>query len=235
MQINSISNACLMKLITNIQSYIPANVLHDKIKVIKHVNDFLKCIDYILSGKYAYKKENWQERGKRLYAFSQMYINIVIDNACDSDTHIREMFVNYMCTPNKNKLIPMRHLYKVLTNIGLLYIDECMYFYLYDSSKKIRIDLTLDEILANMYNAKLRYSKTDTITCINNLETKHIHDINKYMVMSIQLRKYYTTRQFCKKYLKFNPDEQHCFFENELQGLLNALEQLMNRSNESFK
>jgi hypothetical protein len=222
-----------MKLITNIQSYIPANVLHDKTKVIEYVNEFLESINYILSGNHPYKKENWQERGRRLYAFSQMYINIIVDNVCESDTILREMFINYMCKPNKNNLIPMRHLYKVLTNIGLLYLDECLYFYLYDNTKnKKRIDLTFDEILINMYNAKLRYSKTNTIMCINNLESKNIHDINKYMVMAIQLRKYYLTEQFCKIFMKIKPNDKHSFFENELQGLLNALEQLMKRSNE---
>lgn len=235
MKIDSISNACLMKLINNIQPYIPANALKDKEQVIKHVNKFLECIDYILSGNHVYKQENWKERGRRLHAFSQMFISVIIDTNCSSDIKVKEKFIEYMCRPNKNNLIPMRHLYKVLTNIGLLYIDECLYFYLYDSSKggkKKRVDLTLEQILSNMYNAKLRYSKTDTITCINNLKSKNIHDINKYMVMSIQLRKYYLSKEFCKSFMNIDPNEQHSFFENELQGLLNALEHLMERSND---
>jgi len=233
MKIDSISNACLMKLITNIQPYIPANALSDKNQVIKHVNKFLECIDYILSGDYPYKQENWKERGRRLHAFSQMFINVIIDANCKSDVKVKEMFVKYMCTPNKNHLIPMRHLYKVLTSIGLLYIEECLYFYLYDNSKeKKRVNLTLEQILTNMYNAKLRYSKTDTISCINKLKSKNVHDINKYMVMSIQLRQYYLSDDFCKKYMKINPNEQHLYFENELQGLLTALEHLMGRSSD---
>lgn len=87
-----------------------------------------------------------------------------------------------------------------MTSIGLLFIDECRYFYLYDNSKqKKRDDLTFEQILTHMYDAKLRYSKTNTISCINKLKSKNVHDINKYMAMSIQLRQYYLSENFCKK------------------------------------
>jgi hypothetical protein len=77
----AISNKCLTKIITSIQPYIPANVLKNKIMVIHHVNEFLKCIDYILSGE--------------------------------------QKFINYVCKSNKNNIIPMRHLYKIMTTIGI--------------------------------------------------------------------------------------------------------------------
>lgn len=230
MRIDSISNPCLMRLITSIQAYIPANALSDKQQVIRHVNTFLESIDYILSGNYPYTSDNWKERGRRLHAFSHMFINIVIDPVCTPD--IKHAFVHYMCTPNANRMVPMRHLYKVLTNIGLLYIEECLFFYLYEKRAihRHRVDLTWLEILNNMYNANLRYSKTDTIACINALESKNVHEINKYMVTAIQLRKYFILDTFCKQYMKALPDDKHSFFENELQGLLDALEHLMARS-----
>lgn len=223
-----------MKIISNIQPYIPAFSLHDKHKVIEHVNTFLSSITYILSGDYQYTNANWQERGRRLYAFSQMLIHFITNENCKHDNLIKEHIINYMCTPNKNRLIPMRHLYKVLTNIGLLYIDECLYFYLYDSSNKNkqRVDLTLDNVLENMFNSNLRYSKTDTLNCINHLQSKSIHDINQYMVISIQLRTFFLSKQFCRQYSRSIENEQHSYFENELKDLLQAIEHLMNRSNE---
>lgn len=46
-----------------------------------------------------------------MYVFSQMLINVILEPTCKSDVDVKEMFIKYMCKPNKNHLIPMRHLY----------------------------------------------------------------------------------------------------------------------------
>lgn len=231
---DSISNTCLQKLISHIKGYIPVECIKDKAAVIKHVNDFLSSISYILSGAHPYTQQNWMERGRRLYAFSLLYIDLIMFAGCKSEVIMSNNFIKYMCTRNTTNLIPMRHLYKVLTTIALLYLHECLYFYLYDDDNKgkKRQDLSPDQIYAHMYNAKLRFSKTDTMTCINNLETKDVEiarTINKYLITSLELRKHYL--DFCKTHLHVKADKNHEMFDDKLNGLIKAVTILMNKSN----
>ncbi len=231
---NSISNTCLQKLISHIKGYIPVEFINDKASVIKHVNEFLLSISYIFSGANTYTQQNWMERGRRLYAFSLLYIDLIMFADCKSEVVLSNNFTKYMCTPNATNLIPMRHLYKVLTTIALLYLHECLYFYLYDDDNKgkNRQDLLQEQIYAHMYNAKLRFSKTDTLTCINNLETKNIEivrTINQYLITSLELRKHYL--DFCKTHLHVKADKSHEMFDDKLDGLIQAVTSLMNKSN----
>jgi hypothetical protein len=232
---STISNKCLLKLITHIKGYIPINAVNDKSQVIKYTNEFLTSIDYILSGKHEYNEKNWIERGRRLYAFSLIYIDLITFSECKTDTTLHKSFKKYMCTKNLNNLIPMRQLYKTLANLSLLYLQECLYFYLYDDTNKgnkINV-LKINSVLENMYNANLRYSKTDTMTCIDKLQYKNddtIQNINKYLITALELRRHYL--EFCKEYIHIKPNSKikHNYFEENLQGLINAVSNLLEKS-----
>ena len=146
------------------------------------------------------------------------------------EENLKNKFLEYMCTSNSNNIIPMRHLYKVLTTIALLYIQECLYFYMYDSKNKNqpRQDLAHDDIYKYIYDANLRFSKTDTDTlnCVNNLDKKDVEIvriINQYLITSLELRRIYLS--ICKKYIK-----RKSVFDEHLSRLISAIHELLTKS-----
>lgn len=224
---SSISNECLARFVTHLRQYVPAMVLVDKQSIIRSVNDFLARVDFTLSGNNIYHHNNWRERGRLLYAFSSLFIDILTNTKVDEP--VRQQFCKYMCQPNECTLVPMRHLYKVLTNIALLHLnDPEQFFYIYDNVSK---PVVANTILEYMFSPDLRYAKTDTSICLNLLQSKDmaiIRLVNQYLIASLELRKYYLSEQICGKIR----DEQHTCFIDELCGLMKALEYTMKQTND---
>ena len=225
---STISNECLARFVTHLRQYVPAMVLVDKQSIIRSVNDFLARVDFTLCRNNVYHHNNWHERGRLLYAFSSLFIDILTNSRLDEP--IRQHFCQYMCQPNECTLVPMRHLYKVLTNIALLHLDDDpeQFFYIYENTSK---PMVVNTVLEYMFSPDLRYAKTDVTKSLNLLQSKDmaiIRLVNQYLIVSLELRKYYISEQICGKMR----DEQHTCFIDELCGLMKALEYMMKQTND---
>jgi hypothetical protein len=172
--------------------------------------------------------------GRYIFAFARMYHTLLTDSNCQSDypqfIGQQKKWTNYLCT---GKYRPMRLLYKLLGYIGILYTD-CNYFYLYNTSnknKKISY-LSFDNILNNLSNSLLRFSKTQTRSCISNLNRIKIEDASiatQYIGTSLEIRKLFLTGKYCGGYIKDGESNaEHEFFETNLSSFQDILHNLLN-------
>lgn len=134
---------------------------------------------------------------------------------------------------------PFRLLYKLLGFIGILYTN-CIYFYIYDSTKKNTLVqmLNKEQILQNMYNPKLRLSKTSIYNCLqkrDNVNLSRLMIAKEYISMAIYIRNQFLTNKYCgdifKNYkIDANTELQHDYFIDQLKIINTELTKILSTS-----
>jgi hypothetical protein len=195
------------------------------------VNNFLSNIVNIFDQKDKFDVNNWKSLGKKLLIFAKIYIKLITSPTCFEDYKkligIGKEWTMFLCLKRPPfNYRPFRMLYKLLGFIGILYTD-CIYFYLYDSTKKntpVQL-LNTDEILQNMYNSKLRMSKSNVENCLKsrqNVDSSKLMIAKEYINMAIYIRNEFLTNKYCGDIFKnYKIDAQtelkHDYFIEQLK------------------
>lgn len=232
----NLSKACVDKIYIDLIGF-NVNQGDTNKQKIENINTFLSRIQSIFDQKIKITINNWKMIGRYIFAFARMYHTLLTDSNCKSDypqfIGQQKKWTNYLCT---GKYRPMRLLYKLLGYIGILYTD-CTYFYLYDTTNKNKkvLYLSFDNTLDNLYNPLLRFSKSQTKSCISTLKRVKIEDVSiaiQYIGVSLEIRKLFLTGKYCGGYIKDGEsDVEHEFFETNLSSFQNILHTLLQEWN----
>jgi hypothetical protein len=235
----NLSIECAQTLLTNISSYVDPKLSTSTnvTKIVKELNTFLDTIYHILNPKNKYTTSNYEIRGEYLLSFAQLYQTLILNQKCINEKSSLigvensmgvidiKSWTKFLCTTRKG-VRPMVHLYKVLTFLALIYANcYTNSFYIKNKGNKGKEPtwLNLEEILDNLYNVNLRFSKSQTKLCLEKLEPVQVSKINKFMYMSFYIRQHYLSENYCGTILNKESDDQHDDFLICTQDLLNAL------------
>ena len=223
---------CGKTLLSFISEFIsPQMALSNNINEITHeLNEFLNVIYHIFNPKNKYTLSNYKIRGQYLLAFSQIYNYLVLNKNCKETAKnligLEKSWTKYLCT-TKKQIRPLVHLYKTLAILGLIY-SNCYHdiFYIKDNSNsgnEPKWLKSLESILENSYNPKLRFSKTKSALCLEKLEPTMVTKINKYLYASFAIRQKYLDQEYCGSIINKDSDIEHENFIVQIQTLLDAL------------
>lgn len=227
----SLSLSCAKQLISFIKPFVnpkfaESNNIND---IVNELNDFLNVVYHILNVKTKYTTSNYKVRGQYLLAFSELYQYLVLHQECKSAVNYLigqdKSWTKFLCSSYKN-IIPFVHVYKVLAIIGLI-SAKCYNDIFYIKSKtnkgKEPTWLTLEQIIDNLYNPNLRFSKSKSKTCLETLDAHVVTDVNKYIYMSYYIRSKYLEAEFCGMIINIQSDKEHEQFTNCIEELVNSL------------
>lgn len=216
----------------------------DKDKLTR-INKFLKQIEKILGQERIFTKNSWKLIGKDLFVFAKIYSKLLTTESCNKDYKkligIGKEWTMYLCLKKPpSNYRPFRLLYKLLGFIGILYTN-CIYFYLYDSSKKNKSVqlLTLDEIFQNMYDPRLRFSKSNVQTCINTQnDIVDLITAKEYIGLAIHIRDEFLRSEYCgdifKSYkIDANAELKHDYFVENLKMINSQITEIIEKARES--
>jgi hypothetical protein len=233
----NLSKACVDKIYIELAGINTNNVTTNKEKIL-NINTFLTRVTSILNREIKLTLNNWKMIAKYLLAFAKMYHTLLTYSNCQSDypqlIGQQKKWTEYLCT---GVYRPMRMLYKLLSYFGILY-TECNYFYIYNLKNKGKqvSYLSVIDILNNIYNSQLRFSKSNTKKCFKRLSKIKIENVStalQYIVISLEIRRLFLTGKYCGGYIKNGePDLEHEFFETNLQEFLNELNTLLSKWND---
>lgn len=225
---NNLSKACVDKIYIDLAGFNTNNnsTLKEKIQ---NINIFLTRVASILNQDIKITIDNWKMVSRYLLAFARMYHTLLTDSNCKTEypqfIGQQKRWTEYLCNGSYK---PMRMLYKLLCYFGILYTG-CNYFYKYNiknKGKKVSF-MSINNILANIYDQQLRFSKKNTKECLQKLSKVKMEDIStaiQYITISLEIRKLFLTGKYCGGYIKTGePDAEHEFFEQNLQEFLNEI------------
>jgi hypothetical protein len=223
----TISKACIDKLYVDLAGFSVNQATTNKDKI-DNINVFLNRVASIFDQKVQITSSNWKMIGRYLITFARMY-HTLLTESCSICIEHQMRWTSYLCT---GQYKPLRILYRLLGFIGVLYTD-CKYFYIYDKANNWNETqfLSLNSILANLYNPFLRLSKKNTKNCIDRLAQSNIDDIShsiQYIEISLNIRRLFLTGKYCGGYIKnVESDPEHDFFKKIMQNILNQLHTLL--------
>lgn len=212
---------------------------------LSRINAYLQQVVKILNQERIFTKNSWKLIGKDLFIFSKIYSKMLTVESCSEDYKkligIGKEWTMYLCLrkPPTNYR-PFRLLYKLLGFIGILY-TKCIYFYSYDSSRKnndVQL-LTLDDIFKHMYDPRLRFSKSNVQTCINNQnDIVDLITAKEYIGLAIHIRDEFLKSKYCGEIFKTykidaNSELKHDYFVENLKIINSQITRVIENAREN--